>query len=70
MLLCYMRYYHTDYTHWGSRYVSEMYQLPEEVRAEFENRNFVVKHAKQKINQVLPDQSSVEQGRKVGVSLA
>lgn len=57
MLPYMMRYDQTNYARWGSVYVSEMQQLPEEVKAEFEAGNFVVKRGKQLFNQVDPDQS-------------
>ena len=51
------RYDHTNYARWGAVYVAEMHQLPEEVSAEFEAGNFVVKRSQKKFNQVDPDHS-------------
>ena len=52
-----MRYDHVKYARWGAVYLLEMHQLPHMILDEFEKGNFVVKHAKQKFNQVDPDQA-------------
>ena len=57
MLPLLMRYNHTNYAHWGTIYLNEMHQLPEEVRKEFESGNFVITRAGSNFNQVDPDQS-------------
>jgi len=57
MLPYFMRYNHTNYAHLGTTYPNEMHQLPQKVKEEFSKSNFVVKRAKQSLNQVDPDQS-------------
>jgi len=57
MLPYFMRYDHTNYARWGSIYLAEMKQLPEDVLLEFQNGNFVVKQSEQLFTQVDPDQS-------------
>jgi len=60
MLPFFLRYNHTNYArciHGGTIYISEMNQLPDPVKAEFESGNFVVKRSAQKFNQVDPHQS-------------
>ncbi|MES9880098.1 MAG: hypothetical protein ABW185_04375 [Sedimenticola sp.] len=57
MLPFFHRYDHTNYARWGSVYLSEMNQLPEAVKNEFEKGNFVVKGSDQRFNQVDPDHS-------------
>ena len=57
MLPFFMRFDHTNYAMWGSVYLAETQQLPEEILDEFKNGNFVVKRAKSKFNQVDQDQS-------------
>ena len=43
MLPYFMRYNHTNYARWGTVYLNEMYQLPPEVKKEFDAGNFVIK---------------------------
>ena len=57
MLPYFTTYDHVNYAWWGTLYISEMNQLPEEVKKEFEAGNFVVKRSQSKFNQVDPDQS-------------
>lgn len=57
MLPLFFRYNHTNYARWGTVYINEMHQLPNEVQKEFRAGNFVVKRSLQKFNQVDPDQS-------------
>lgn len=57
MLPYFMRYDHINYSRWGTIYLSEMNQLPDEILEEFENGNFVVKRSNSTFNQVDPDQS-------------
>lgn len=52
-----MPYNHTNYARWGTIYLNEMHQLPQQVKREFDAGNFVVKHSSQCFNQVDPDQS-------------
>ena len=56
MLPYLMRCDHTNYARWGTRYLSEMYKLPNQVLVEFKRGNFVVKRSAAKFNQVSPDQ--------------
>jgi hypothetical protein len=55
MLSYFYRYDHTNYARWGSVYLSQMKQLPEEIEEEFRQGNFVVKCSNQCFNQVSPD---------------
>ena len=57
MLPYFMRYNNVNYARWGTIYLNEMHQLPQEVQREFESGNFVVKRSPQQFNQVDPDQS-------------
>ncbi|KAL2095499.1 hypothetical protein ACEWY4_010218 [Coilia grayii] len=57
MIPFFMAYGHTNYARWGTIYVSEMHQLPQEVKKEFDKGNFVVKRTDQPFNEVDPDQS-------------
>ena len=57
MLPFFMRYDHTNYAHWGTVYLAQMNQLPQEVLTEFQNGNFVVKRSDSQFNQVDPDQA-------------
>ena len=57
MLHYFMWYNHTDYARWGTIYLNEMHQLPQQVKREFDAGNFVVKRSSQCFNQVDPDQS-------------
>lgn len=57
MLPYFFRYDHQNYAKWGSVYIAEMEQLPQEVLEEFKKGNFVVKWKASKFNQVSPDQS-------------
>ena len=57
MLPYFITYDHVNYARWGTVYISEMNQLPEEVKKEFEAGNFVVKRSQSKFKQVDPDQS-------------
>ena len=57
MLPFFMRYNHTHYARWGTIYIREMHNLPEEIEHEFLQGNFVVKGAALKFNQVDPNQS-------------
>jgi len=50
-------YNHVNYACWGTIYLNEMHQLPQEVKKEFEAGNFVVKRSSLRFNQVEPDQS-------------
>ena len=52
-----MYYNHINYARWGTIYLKEMHQLPQEVKQEFEAGNFVVKRSSLHFNQVDPDQS-------------
>ena len=53
----FFRYDHLNYARWGSAYIAEMEQLPQEVLEEFKKGNFVVKWKASKFNQVSPDHS-------------
>ena len=55
MIPLFMRYDHFNYARWGIVYLSEMKQLPDEVKEEFVKGNFVVKCSSNKFNQVDPD---------------
>lgn len=55
MLPYFHRYDHTNYAKWGTVYLAEMNQLPQEVEEEFKAGNFVVKASQLKFNQVDPD---------------
>ena len=57
MLPYFFRYDHLNYARWGSVYIAEMEQLPQEVLEEFKKGNFVVKWNASKFNQVSPDHS-------------
>ena len=57
MLPYFMRYNHINYARWGTVYLNEMHQLPQDVKREFEAGNFVVKRSPHSFNQVDPDQS-------------
>ena len=57
MLPYFMYYNHINYARWGTIYLKEMHQLPQEVKQEFEAGNFVVKRSSLHFNQVDPDQS-------------
>ena len=57
MLPYFMYYNHINYARWGTIYLKEMHQLPQEVKQEFEAGNFVVKRSSLRFNQVDPDQS-------------
>ena len=52
-----MRYNHTHYAWWGTIYIREMHNLPEEIEHEFLQGNFVVKGAALEFDQVDPNQS-------------
>ena len=70
MLPFVMWYNHHNYAKWGTVYLSEMHELPEEVNAEFERGNLLVKWSPQPFNQVDPDQSQEwlnNTGKKGGV---
>lgn len=57
-MLPYFKWYsHTNYARWGTIYLNEMHQLPQQVKREFDAGNFVVKRLSQCFNQVDPDQS-------------
>lgn len=43
MLPYFMWYNHTNYARWGTIYLNEMHQLPQQVKREFDAGNFVVK---------------------------
>lgn len=43
MLPFFHRYDHTNYAGWGLVYLAQMKQLPDEVQAEFDKANWVVK---------------------------
>ena len=55
MLHYFHRYDHTNYAKWGTVYLAEMNQLPQEVEDEFRAGNFVVKASQLSFNQVDPD---------------
>ena len=57
MLPYFMYYNHVNYARWGTIYLKEMYQLPQEVKKEFEAGNFVVKRSSLRFKQVAPGQS-------------
>lgn len=57
MLPFFMRYDHINYSRWGTIYLADMYNLPDEILNEFQRGNFVVKRTSAKFNQVSPDQS-------------
>ena len=52
-----MRYNNVNCARWGTIYLDEMHQLPQEVQRNFESGNFVVKRPPQQFNQIDPDQS-------------
>ena len=58
MLPFFFRYDHVNYARWGTIYLAEMARLPQTVLREFEQGNFVVKHANRQFNQVSPDHST------------
>lgn len=57
MLPYFHRYDHFNYARWGTVYLSEMNQLPEDIAHEFRQGNFVVKGSDNLFNQVDPDHS-------------
>ena len=57
MLPFFHRYNHTNYARWGALYLSEMNQLPQAVKQEFQQGNFVVKGSDKLFNQVDADHS-------------
>ena len=58
MLPFFFRYDHVNYARWGTVYLAEMAKLPPDILLEFQQGNFVVKHANLRFNQVSPDQST------------
>lgn len=56
MLPFFFQYNHTNYARWGTVYIAEMANLPEEVASEFHAGNFVIKGSTGAFNQVDPDQ--------------
>ena len=58
MLPFFVRYDHINYARWGSVYLAEMSDLPQEVLHEFQEGNFVVKRTDRQFNQVSADQST------------
>ena len=55
MVPFFYRYDHQNYARWGTIYIAEMKQLPDEVKKEFAKGNFVVKCSATKFNEVDPD---------------
>eukprot|EP00112_Aurelia_sp_Birch-Aquarium-sp1_P026470 Seg940.1 transcript_id=Seg940.1/GoldUCD/mRNA.D3Y31 product="hypothetical protein" protein_id=Seg940.1/GoldUCD/D3Y31 len=55
MVPFFYRYDHQNYARWGTIYIAEMKQLPDEVKEEFAKGNFVVKCSATKFNEVDPD---------------
>ena len=55
MIPLFMRYDHFNYARWGIVYLTEMKQLPDEVKEHFVKGDFVVKCSPNKFNQVDPD---------------
>ena len=58
MLPFFFRYDHVNYARWGTVYLAEMAKLPPDILREFQQGNFVVKHANRRFNQVSPDHST------------
>ena len=58
MLPFFFRYDHINFARWGSVYLAEMSDLPQEVLHEFQEGNFVVKRTDRQFNQVSADQST------------
>jgi hypothetical protein len=52
-----MWYNQTNYARWGTIYLNEMHQLPDVVKQEFDDGNFVVKRSAHRFNEVSQDQA-------------
>ena len=56
MLPFFYRHDHGNYAKWGTIYLAETKQLPDEIEKEFKMETFVLNVEKAKFNQVDPDQ--------------
>ena len=62
------QYDHQNYARWGVIYAAHMMMIPDEVREEFMNGDFVVKGSKQQFSQVDPDHAQEWQNRKCKIA--